>query len=159
MMHKWFHSWPVLSHFHSCDMARDAAPAPACRFEIRSRFTISSKMVKKSVYVLSNFRILPSVPSSAGPNWATKMAPEMPQPKSSDPGQAEYHSDHEQGPRGLRMASFQRQHLLGVTLRGFDRKHVSPLVTVLHPKAINEQRRRNVSLMWDGLKSKICANR
>lgn len=65
---------------------------------------------------------MPSVRTSAGPNWATKMAPEMPQPKSSHPGQAEYHSDHKQGPWGVRSASFKRQHLLGVTLRDFERK-------------------------------------
>lgn len=59
---------------------------------------------------------MPSVRSSAGPNWATKMAPEMPQPKSSHPGQAEHHSDHEPGPRGVQLASFECQHLLGVTL-------------------------------------------
>lgn len=66
--------------------------------------------------------VMPSVRTSAGPNWATKMAPEMPQPKSSHPGQAEYHSDHKQGPWGVRSASFKRQHLLGVTLRDFERK-------------------------------------
>ena len=64
------------------------------------------------------------VSSSTGPNWATKMAPEMPQPKSSHPEQARYHSDHEQGPWGVRAASFECQHLISVTLRVLEKKMV-----------------------------------